>query len=274
MAFTYKTVLMVGCTSGIGLALAERMIENGVFVIGTGRRQDRLDAFVAKHGADKAAASQFDITDISGIQGWAASLVQQHPAIDCVILNSGVQRTLDFTKPASIDLASVQDELTTNYTSYIALMAAFLPHLQSQAPKPVGLMAVTSGLAFVPIPRPANYCATKAALHSILWTLRAQLAHDDKSKHVRVVEIIPPAVQTDLHSSQADLVARGEGHFGMPLAAFIDGAWVGLQEGKEEIPVGELAVKNHDADAARRELYAGIMKMMSSPNAPFSVRGF
>lgn len=71
MAFSYKSVLMVGCTSGIGLALAERMIENGIFVIGVGRRKDRLDAFVAKHGSDKVASSQFDITNLVGIKAWA-----------------------------------------------------------------------------------------------------------------------------------------------------------------------------------------------------------
>lgn len=71
MAFPYKTVLMVGCTSGIGLALAERMIENGIFVVGVGRRKERLDAFVSKHGADKVAASQFDITNLNGIKEWA-----------------------------------------------------------------------------------------------------------------------------------------------------------------------------------------------------------
>jgi NADP-dependent 3-hydroxy acid dehydrogenase YdfG len=71
MAFPYKTVLMVGCTSGIGLALAERMIENGIFVVGVGRRKDRLDEFLAKHGSEKVAVSQFDITDLDKIQGWA-----------------------------------------------------------------------------------------------------------------------------------------------------------------------------------------------------------
>jgi NADP-dependent 3-hydroxy acid dehydrogenase YdfG len=71
MTFTYKTVLMVGCTAGIGVALAERMIENGVFVIAVGRRKERLDAFVAKHGSDKTAASQFDITNLEGMQSWA-----------------------------------------------------------------------------------------------------------------------------------------------------------------------------------------------------------
>lgn len=70
MGFPYKTVLLVGATSGIGLALAERMIENGIFVIAVGRRKDRLDAFVSKHGSDKAAASQFDITEFDKTESW------------------------------------------------------------------------------------------------------------------------------------------------------------------------------------------------------------
>lgn len=201
------------------------------------------------------------------------SITQAYPDIDCVFLNSGVQRTLDFTRPESIDMSLVENELTTNYTSYIAMIASFLPHLQAQAPKPVALVTVTSGLALVPIPRPANYCATKSALHSIMWTLRAQLLHDEKSKHVKIIELIPPAVQTELHELQADIVAKGEEKLGMPLPAFIDGAWAGLQRGDDEIPVGEFAIKNYAAEAGRREAFAGILGMMSNPKAPFSVRG-
>lgn len=170
-------------------------------------------------------------------------------------------------------MSLVENEVTTNYLSYIALIAAFLPHLQAQAPKPTALVTVTSGLALVPIPRPANYCATKSALHSLMWTMRAQLSHDEKSKHIKVIELMPPAVQTELHELQADLTARGEGNFGMPLSDFVDGAWAGLQNGDEEIPVGEKTVKSHAAEAGRREVYAEILGMMANPNAPFSVRG-
>jgi len=70
MPFPYKTVLITGATSGIGLALAERMIANGIFVIAVGRRQDRLDAFVAKHGSDKAAGEAFDVSDLDAIPTW------------------------------------------------------------------------------------------------------------------------------------------------------------------------------------------------------------
>jgi NADP-dependent 3-hydroxy acid dehydrogenase YdfG len=71
MPFPYKNVLITGASSGIGQALAERMIESGVFVIAVGRRQDRLDALVAKFGSDKVAAEAFDVSDIEAIPEWA-----------------------------------------------------------------------------------------------------------------------------------------------------------------------------------------------------------
>ena len=71
MPFPYKKVLITGATAGIGLALAERMIASGIFVIAVGRRAARLDALVAKHGADKVAAEVADVSDLDAIPGWA-----------------------------------------------------------------------------------------------------------------------------------------------------------------------------------------------------------
>jgi len=71
MPFPYKNVLITGATSGIGKALAERMVDAGVFVIAVGRRQDRLDDLVAKHGSDKIAAEAFDVSNIEAIPEWA-----------------------------------------------------------------------------------------------------------------------------------------------------------------------------------------------------------
>jgi short-subunit dehydrogenase involved in D-alanine esterification of teichoic acids len=172
-----------------------------------------------------------------------------------------VQRGVDFTKPAKIDLASVQQEVTTNYTSYVSLITHFLPHLQAQAPKPVALMTVTSGLALVPMPRCPNYCATKAALHSLTWTLRAQLAHDEASKHIKIIEIIPPAVQTELHELQEDLRAQGMANFGMPIEAFTEECWAGLVDGLEEIPIGTIRERFAHIEDGRKEAFKGMVKM-------------
>ncbi len=71
MPFPYKMVLITGATSGIGRALAERMISSGIFVIAVGRRADRLDALVAEHGAARVAAEVFDVSDLDGLPAWA-----------------------------------------------------------------------------------------------------------------------------------------------------------------------------------------------------------
>ncbi|KAH8671640.1 hypothetical protein BX600DRAFT_548576 [Xylariales sp. PMI_506] len=276
MPFPYKYVLIIGATSGIGLALAERMIDNGVFVVAVGRRQDRLDAFVSKHGADKAASSQCDISDLQGLRSWSQSVLATHPQIDAVVLNAGIQRSLDFTKAAAIDLDLVQREITTNYTSYVCLLAHLLPHLQ-ELQQPAAVILVSSGLGVVPIPRCANYCATKAALHSLCWSLREQLNPSSPSATtspdssgtgggggggggVRVIEIIPPAVQTELHTQQADLVAEGIANIGMGLDEFTDEAWAALEEGREdEILIGAIRTRFGGVDEERRKTFRMIL---------------
>lgn len=70
MSFQYKHVLMVGATSGIGAALADRLVQEGSKVIAVGRRQDRLDDFVRQHGKDKVSSYKFDITDKQKLDGF------------------------------------------------------------------------------------------------------------------------------------------------------------------------------------------------------------
>ncbi|KAI0009456.1 short chain dehydrogenase [Xylariaceae sp. FL0662B] len=268
MAFRYRTVLMVGCTAGIGVALAERMIANGSFVIAVGRRKERLDAFVAKHGSDKAASSQFDITNLDGIKPWAQNLIDTYPSLDCVVLNSGIQRPVNFAKPNDIDLPLVQQEIVTNYTSYVTMITHFLPHLQGRQPQPAALVAVSSGLGLVPMPRCSNYCATKAAIHSLMWSIRAQLEHDEGSKHIKVIEIIPPAVQTELHELQEDLRVKGHANMGMPIGDFLREAWAGLEAGDDEIPVGMARTNSAQYEALRKEKFKDMVALtMTGPNA-------
>lgn len=75
MPFPHKTVLITGATAGIGRALAERMVQNGIIVIAVGRRKDRLDDLVAKYGAEKLVAEEFDVTNLDAIPAWAEKCV-------------------------------------------------------------------------------------------------------------------------------------------------------------------------------------------------------
>jgi NADP-dependent 3-hydroxy acid dehydrogenase YdfG len=70
MSFNYKRVLLVGATSGIGAAMADKLILEGAKVIAVGRRQERLDAFVQKHGPEKASGVRFDVNDRAGMDAF------------------------------------------------------------------------------------------------------------------------------------------------------------------------------------------------------------
>jgi uncharacterized oxidoreductase len=112
----------------------------------------------------------------------------------------------------------------------IGMTAAFLPHLKSKAA--ATMINVSSGLAFVPMARFPVYCATKAFVHSFTMSLRQQL----KNTSVRVIELAPPWVGTDLGAGHSTLEAQ-PGRGPMPLAAFIDAAMEDLASDREELAV-------------------------------------
>ncbi|KAL1893971.1 hypothetical protein Sste5346_006112 [Sporothrix stenoceras] len=265
MPFPYKTVLVTGATSGIGQALVERLLSHGenIFVIAAGRRQDRLDALLKTHGPEKIAVENVDVGDLAGLPAWVDKVTKAHPTLDCVILNAGFQQALNLADPKSIDLPSLTDEITVNYLSPAHASNLFLPHFMSLAPKPTAIVFVTSGLALVPSSRCPNYCASKAALHSLAWTLRSQLAAAPATKSVRVIEIIPPAVQTELHTRQ------GLPQIGLPLDQFIDETWAGLTAAEEIDEVMPKILRNMSGhvEDVKRDSYKKMAALMAAQEA-------
>ncbi|KAK7413121.1 hypothetical protein QQX98_008007 [Neonectria punicea] len=255
MAPLYRKALVLGATSGIGATLASKLVSTGTKVVAVGRRQDRLDALVDAHGADSITALRFDVTRLDDISAFAESVVRAHPDLDCVVINSGIQRGFDFSQPESLDLSSLGAELTTNYTSAVYLTAAFLPHLKSQAR--AHLVYVSATLGLIPsMVRTPNYNASKAALHSFIMNVRSQLVQAGHG-HVRMVEVFPPAVQTELHDEthQPDLVNGGE--IGMPVVEFVDKMLEGLAGTADQFAIGpgENLLKDGGWESERVRLY-------------------
>ena len=91
MPFQYKHVLMVGATAGIGRAMADRLIQEDSKVTVVGRRKERLDEFVAKHGEKKADSAPLDISKRDEIPQFAAEYVTpllRSPAFSLYIIAS------------------------------------------------------------------------------------------------------------------------------------------------------------------------------------------
>lgn len=205
MKTTGNTILITGGGSGIGLALAQRWHDAGNVVIVTGRNSAKLDAAIA--GRANMHAAPLDVTDADAIAAFAADIVQRFPDLNVLVNNAGVMmyEALDGER----DLSDAEATVVTNLLGPIRLTDALIDHLVTRSDG--AIVNVTSGLAFVPLPKAPTYSATKAALHSYTQALRVQLAG-----RVDVIELAPPAVRTELTPGQS----RRDAY--MPLDAFAD----------------------------------------------------
>ena len=113
-----------------------------------------------------------------------------------------------------------REEIAINLDGPIHMSLLAIPHLRTQ-PNP-SIVNVSSGLAFVPLAAVPVYCATKAALHSFTLSLRYQL----RATPIQVVEVVPPAVHSNLGGSHA---------FGVPTDEYADSVMAQLAEGRSEI---------------------------------------
>jgi uncharacterized oxidoreductase len=205
MNLTGNTILITGGGSGIGRGLAEALHTPGNQVVIAGRRQSALDETTAANPGMKSL--QLDIESPAAIRAFATKAAADFPSLNVLINNAGIMRPENL-RAQQPDLTDAEAIVTTNLLGPIRLIAALLPHLQTQPHATI--VNVSSGLAFVPLVFTPTYCATKAAIHSYTQSLRYQL----KSTSVEVLELIPPYVQTELMDGADDPRA-------MPLAAFI-----------------------------------------------------
>jgi uncharacterized oxidoreductase len=242
-----NTVLITGGASGIGLALGERFLHAGSQVIVCGRREDKLKEAQTKHpGLHVRACDVASPAERVALFEW---VTREFPALNVLVNNAGIQRRIQFAagiQPDNNDeWEQTREEIAINLEAPIHLATLFIPHLLKQQ-RPA-IMNVTSGLAFAPLVVAPVYSATKAALRSFTLSLRHQLAKTP----IQVVEIIPPAVNTDLGGP-------GLHDFGVPLKEFTDAVFARLKKGDLEIAYGYAETASR---ASRKELDAAFEKM-------------
>jgi uncharacterized oxidoreductase len=200
-----NTIFIAGATSGIGLGLALRFHQLGNRVIISGRRKDLIDQIVADHPGIEGFV--LDTADPTSIREAAVTVQTRFPDTNVLINMAGIMHAEDYK---SADFLSVAEAtVTTNLLGPIRLIAAFSEFLAAKADATI--MNVSSGLAFVPLPITPTYNATKAAIHSLSEALRVQFSDTT----IKVVELVPPAVQTALLGQENSPTS-------MPLQEFLD----------------------------------------------------
>jgi uncharacterized oxidoreductase len=237
-----NTVLITGGGSGIGLALADALARRDNEVIVCGRRRQRLLA--AKKSHRNIHVRVCDLSVPRSRRALVDWLLSGFKDLNLVVNNAGIQRSVDFLQGPR-DLADADEEIATNLAAPIHLSALLIPHLRRQ--KAAAIVNISSGLAFTPMAVVPVYCATKAALHSLSVSLRYQL----RGTTVRVLEVAPPMVATELAGSRRRPESHDQAMSAETVAAGIIEA---LEQDEQEVALGAA----HNLREQREALFTAI----------------
>jgi len=248
MKLSGNTIFITGGGSGIGRGLAEALHKRGNQIIISGRRKAHLEATVKANPG--MAFVELDIENPASIAAVVKKLIADYPKLNVLINNAGVMQIDNAAGVIAEDL--LVSTVTTNLIGPIRLSSALIEHLKKQPAATV--INVTSGLAFVPLAISAVYSSTKAALHSYSLSMRYML----KDSNVRVLEIAPPWVQTDLLGSNDEPRA-------MPLADFLRETIEVLETDADEILVKQAVPLRNNPGPNEGAFVTQFNDMMKTP---------
>jgi uncharacterized oxidoreductase len=212
MQLSGNKILITGGATGIGFALAERFLREGNQVIACGRRADALAT--ARGRLPELVTRVADVATPEGRSELVRWLVEAHRDTSVLVNNAGIQNWMTLADDDFFERA--RQEIAINVEAPLHLTHLCLKELELRT-----VVNVTSGLAFVPYVKVPVYSATKAFFHSFTLALR-ELA---KARNVEVVELIPPALNTDLGG-------KGLHDHAPPVSGFIDAVFDQLRMGK------------------------------------------
>jgi len=215
MKLANNKILITGGATGIGLGLTERFIKENNTVIICGRREEVLTDVANKFPSVITKAC--DLSNEAGrieLYNW---VTENHPDLNVLVNNAGIQNWMNITDSNFYQKA--KDEIAINVLAPIHLTTLFA-NLKSLNT----IINTTSALAFIPLSKVPVYCGTKAFMRSFTLSLRHLL----KSTNIEVIELIPPALNTDL---------GGKGiHTEYPAVSdFVEAIFNQLEEGKTEL---------------------------------------
>lgn len=211
-------IVITGGASGIGFGLADRFIKEGNTVIVCGRRESALKE--AKEKLPTVIIYKADLSIEAGREEFYNWIAKEHTDVNVLVNNAGIQQWMHIDDNNFYSKAKT--EMATNIEAPLHLTTLFLQLKSLNA-----ILNVTSGLSFVPLVKVPVYSATKAFFHSFTLSLREML----RGKNIEVMEIIPPALNTDLGG-------KGLHDYAPPVSDFIEAIFAQLHEGKTELTFG------------------------------------
>ena len=193
-----RSVLITGCSTGIGQALALALHQRGLSVLATARRPDSLAALAAQ-GIRTAA---LDVDSEASIATLMAELARDDLAVDMLINNAGYGAMGPLAEmPADV----LEQQFRTNVFGLMAITRAVIPGMVARGQGRIVNLGSVSGILTTPFA--GAYCASKAAVHALSDALRLELAPFG----IEVIVIQPGGIQSSFGANaSAGVSARGD----------------------------------------------------------------
>ena len=181
-----KVALVTGAASGIGLAIAKRLIADGALVVLTDINGGALEAAVAELG-DQAAMRILDVSDPDAVEATVRGIAADHGRLDIMVNNAGMIQIAPVAETSSADWQRIF-AVNVHGTFYGSKAAAAVMREQGNGV----IINASSGAGRKGVANISGYCATKAAVISLTQTLSAELAPHG----IRVNAYVPGHIQT------------------------------------------------------------------------------
>ncbi len=196
--YTGKHAVITGGASGLGLGIAEFLVERGARVVITGRSQERLDAAREKLGAN-ALTVRGDVASLEDLDSLAEQVLAEFGSLDALFVNAGITRTAPLEEMTEKAYDEVFDVNVKGAYFTVQKLARLLN-------RGAGVVLTTSAANVMGIPTTSAYAAGKAALRSLARSFAAELT----SREIRVNAISPGPIDTGVLEKEMSPEAAAE----------------------------------------------------------------
>ena len=217
-----KVVLITGCSTGIGAAMARTFAARGCRVFATARKPESLEALEGK-GVEALA---LDVNDDQSVAAAMATVQERAGHLDILVNNAGFSRV-----GAVLDLQreDLRSQYETNVISPMIVTGQAMPLLRAAVASNGDAMVVNIGsiVGLFTTPFAGAYCSSKAAVHSLGDALRMEVAPFG----IRVVTVQPGGVQSSFGDNAEQGMRIPEGSIYKGLEARIEARAQAGQQG-------------------------------------------
>ncbi len=185
---TKKVAIITGGGSGLGFAIAEKFVKNGIETIIAGRDKQKLDAAKEKLGA-LCHAIACDVSNLSAIPGFVNDVLKKFGQIDILVNNAGINQKKEFTEVTDEEFQNV---ITTNLTAVFVMSREVVKHMLER--KTGSIINISSMAAQYGLPKVIAYSASKTAIDGMTRAMAVELSPNG----IRVNAIAPGFIYSEM----------------------------------------------------------------------------